>query len=76
MAKRIDAGMTHVNDSPAYDEPNTAFGGEKASGLRRFGGKWAVDEFSTFHWISVSRAAIRCDRRPLSRVGYVATQSP
>jgi len=53
VAKRIDAGMTHVNDLPAYDEPNTAFGGEKASGLGRFGGQWAIDEFTTDHWISV-----------------------
>jgi aldehyde dehydrogenase (NAD+) len=41
VAERIDAGMTHVNDSPVNDEPNTAFGGEKASGLGR--------------WISIQR---------------------
>jgi aldehyde dehydrogenase (NAD+) len=53
VAKRIEAGMTHVNDWPVDDEPNTAFGGEKASGLGRFGGQWAVSEFTTDHWISV-----------------------
>jgi aldehyde dehydrogenase (NAD+) len=53
VAKRIEAGMTHVNDSPIDDEPNTAFGGEKASGLGRFGGRWAIEEFTTDHWISV-----------------------
>ena len=53
MAKRIEAGMTHVNDSPVNDDPNTAFGGEKASGIGRFGGEWAMREFSTDHWISV-----------------------
>jgi aldehyde dehydrogenase (NAD+) len=53
VAKRIQAGMTHVNDWPIDDEPNTAFGGEKASGLGRFGGEWALEEFTTDHWISV-----------------------
>jgi aldehyde dehydrogenase (NAD+) len=37
------------------DEPNTAFGGEKGSGLGRFGGDWAIEEFTTDHWISVQR---------------------
>jgi aldehyde dehydrogenase (NAD+) len=42
--------MTHVNDVPVDDEPNTAFCGEKASGVGRFGGRWAVDELTTDHW--------------------------
>jgi aldehyde dehydrogenase (NAD+) len=53
FAHRVDAGMTHVNDSPVNDDANTAFGGEKASGIGRFGGHWAIDEFTTQHWISV-----------------------
>lgn len=53
VARRIQAGMTHVNDWPVNDEANTAFGGEKASGVGRFGGEWAIDEFTTHHWISV-----------------------
>jgi aldehyde dehydrogenase (NAD+) len=53
VAKRIDAGMTHVNDWPLNEEANTAFGGEKASGIGRFGGEWGVEEFTTTHWISV-----------------------
>jgi aldehyde dehydrogenase (NAD+) len=53
FARRVDAGMTHVNDSPVNDDANTAFGGEKASGIGRFGGRWAIDEFTTHHWISV-----------------------
>jgi aldehyde dehydrogenase (NAD+) len=31
--------MTDVNDSPVNDEPNTAFGGVKASEIGRFGGE-------------------------------------
>lgn len=53
VARRIDAGMTHINDWPVNDEPNVPFGGEKKSGLGRFGGEWALEEFTTVHWISV-----------------------
>jgi aldehyde dehydrogenase (NAD+) len=53
VAKRIQAGMVHVNDMPINDEPNTAFGGEKASGIGRYGGEWALEEFTTHQWISV-----------------------
>lgn len=53
FARRIQAGMTHVNDSPVNDDANTAFGGVKGSGIGRFGGQWAIDEFTTDHWISV-----------------------
>lgn len=53
FARRVEAGMTHVNDHPVNDEPNTAFGGEKLSGLGRFGGRWALEEFTTEHWVSV-----------------------
>ncbi len=59
VAHRIQAGMTHVNDWPANDEPNAPFGGEKASGLGRFGGGWALEELTTCHWISIQEA-----RRP------------
>lgn len=50
---QLQAGMTHVNDSPVNDLPNCPFGGEKNSGLGRFGGEWIIEEFTTDHWISV-----------------------
>ncbi|WP_461155684.1 aldehyde dehydrogenase family protein [Saccharopolyspora tripterygii] len=54
FALRVETGMTtHVNDAPVNDDPNTAFGGEKASGIGRFGGQWAIEEFTTDHWVSV-----------------------
>jgi aldehyde dehydrogenase (NAD+) len=53
VARRIEAGMTHINDWPVNDEAHMAFGGEKASGLGRFGGRWALEELTTVHWISV-----------------------
>jgi aldehyde dehydrogenase (NAD+) len=45
--------MTHVNDSPVNDIATCPFGGEKNSGIGRYNGHWAIDEFSTTHWISV-----------------------
>ncbi|MHA6803453.1 aldehyde dehydrogenase family protein [Salinifilum ghardaiensis] len=53
FARQVRAGMTHVNDTTVNDEPNTAFGGEEASGRGRFGGGWAIEEFTADHWISV-----------------------
>lgn len=55
VAQRIQAGMTHVNDIPINDEANSPFGGEKASGYGRFGGVWALEEFTTEHWVTIQR---------------------
>lgn len=59
FAQRIRAGMTHVNDMPVNDEPNAPFGGEKNSGLGRFNGDWAIEEFTTHHWITVQHSPRR-----------------
>lgn len=56
FARQLRAGMTHVNDIPVNDEANAPFGGEKNSGLGRFNGDWAIEEFTTDHWISVQHA--------------------
>ena len=53
FALQLETGMTHVNDTTVEDEPNIAFGGEKASGIGRFGGSWALEEFTTDHWVSL-----------------------
>lgn len=53
MAKQIVTGKIHVNDQGVIDEAIVAFGGEKASGLGRNGGDWALHEFTTTKWISV-----------------------
>ncbi|MEE2038410.1 aldehyde dehydrogenase family protein [Nocardiopsis sp. CT-R113] len=53
FARRLRVGMTHVNDSTLNDEANTAFGGEEHSGHGRFGGEWAIEAFTTDHWVSV-----------------------
>jgi vanillin dehydrogenase len=53
LAKHIESGMVHVNDSTINDDPLVAFGGEKASGVGRLNGKWALEEFTTMKWVSV-----------------------
>lgn len=53
FARQIEAGMSHVNDVTIEDEPHVAFGGEKKSGLGRFGGTWAIAEFTREQWVSV-----------------------
>ena len=53
FAKRIEAGMTHINDQTVNDSPFSPFGGAKNSGLGRFNGRWAVLAFTKTHWISV-----------------------
>ncbi len=55
IAKRIESGMTHVNDQSINDEPHVMFGGEKASGLGRFNADWVVRKFTTEKWVSVQR---------------------
>jgi aldehyde dehydrogenase (NAD+) len=53
FALRVQAGMTHVNDVSVHDEPHAPFGGEKQSGVGRFGGHWILDEVTTEHLVSV-----------------------
>jgi benzaldehyde dehydrogenase (NAD) len=53
VARRLDTGMCHVNDTTVHDEPQMPFGGVKASGWGRFGGTAAVDEFTELRWITV-----------------------
>jgi aldehyde dehydrogenase (NAD+) len=53
FALRVEAGMTHVNDHSVDDTPTGPFGGEKNSGLGRFGGEWILHEFTRDHWVTV-----------------------
>lgn len=53
VAKQIETGMIHINDQSVNDEMNTPFGGEKDSGVGRFGDDFIVDELTTVQWISV-----------------------
>ncbi|HLM26978.1 MAG TPA: aldehyde dehydrogenase [Thermoleophilaceae bacterium] len=53
VARRIESGICHVNGSTVHDEPQMPFGGVKASGFGRFGGKAAIEEFTELRWITV-----------------------
>ncbi|HEU4698438.1 MAG TPA: aldehyde dehydrogenase family protein [Gemmatimonadales bacterium] len=56
FARRVEAGMTHVNDQPVNDLPFSPFGGEKNSGIGRFNGRWGVEAFTTDHWVTLQHA--------------------
>jgi aldehyde dehydrogenase (NAD+) len=53
FALKLEAGMTHINDHSVHDAPTGPFGGEKNSGVGRFGGEWIVREFTTDHWVTI-----------------------
>jgi aldehyde dehydrogenase (NAD+) len=55
VARRLETGMAHVNDTSVYDEPNSPFGGVKSSGLGRHGGKAAIEAFTKTRWITLER---------------------
>ena len=53
LAQRIESGICHINDTTVHDEPQMPFGGVKASGFGRFGGRAALEEFTELRWITV-----------------------
>jgi len=53
VAKRIEAGICHVNGPTVHDEAQMPFGGVKDSGIGRFGGKAGVEAFTDLRWVSV-----------------------
>lgn len=55
MAQQLETGMCHINCSSVNDEPHVPFGGAKASGLGRHGGRWSVDTFTDTRWITLER---------------------
>jgi vanillin dehydrogenase len=53
VAKRIESGICHVNNSTVHDEPQMPFGGVKESGWGRFGGSAALEEFTDIQWTMI-----------------------
>jgi len=53
LAKRIESGICHINGPTVHDEAQMPFGGVKASGYGRFGGKAGVNEFTELRWITI-----------------------
>ncbi len=53
VARRIKSGICHVNGPTVHDEAQMPFGGMKASGYGRFGGKAGIDAFTELRWITI-----------------------
>lgn len=56
VAQRIEAGICHVNGPTVHDEAQMPFGGVKASGWGRFGGRAGIESFTELRWITVQTA--------------------
>lgn len=54
VARRIRTGIVHINDQSVADEPQAPFGGIKASGYGRFGGRWGIEAFSNTRWVTIA----------------------
>ncbi|OAI77930.1 aldehyde dehydrogenase family protein (plasmid) [Ralstonia pseudosolanacearum] len=57
VVRRIESGICHINGPTVHDEAQMPFGGVKASGYGRFGGKAAIDAFTELRWITVQTGA-------------------
>jgi aldehyde dehydrogenase (NAD+) len=55
IARRLDTGMAHINCATINDEAHAPFGGTKASGVGRYGGRWSAESFSETRWITLDR---------------------
>lgn len=53
IARRIQSGICHINGPTVHDEAQMPFGGTKASGYGRFGGKAAIEAFTELRWMSI-----------------------
>ena len=59
VAQRLQASMCHVNGPTVHDEAQMPFGGMKASGNGRFGGRAALDEFTELRTFTVATAPLQ-----------------
>lgn len=53
VARRIRAGICHVNGATVQDEAQMPFGGVGDSGYGRFGGKAGIESFTMLRWVTV-----------------------
>ncbi|MEU4442322.1 aldehyde dehydrogenase family protein [Actinosynnema sp. NPDC050801] len=59
VARRLRTGIVHVGNQTVDDEPQAPFGGVRASGYGRFGGRWGVEAFTTTRWLTVATTPSR-----------------
>ena len=55
IAHELETGMCNINCSSVNDEPHIPFGGSKASGVGRHGGRWSTDTFTETRWVTLDR---------------------
>ena len=55
IANRMETGICHINCSSVNDEPHVPFGGAKASGVGKHGGRWSTETFTETRWITLER---------------------
>ncbi|HHV4047871.1 TPA: aldehyde dehydrogenase family protein [Klebsiella pneumoniae] len=53
VAQRLHTGICHINGPTVHDEAQMPFGGCKASGYGRFGGRAGIAEFTELRWITI-----------------------
>ena len=53
VVRKIRSGICHVNGPTVHDEAQMPFGGVKASGYGRFGGRAGIAEFTELRWITI-----------------------
>ena len=53
VASQLETGICHINGPTVHDEAQMPFGGVKASGYGRFGGKAGIHEFTELRWITM-----------------------
>ena len=57
VAQRIESGICHINGPTVHDEAQMPFGGVKASGWGRFGGRAGIEAFTDLRWITMQTTA-------------------
>lgn len=55
VAQQLHSGICHINRCTIDDTPHAPFGGVKSSGYGRFGGRWAIHEFTELRWLTSAR---------------------
>jgi aldehyde dehydrogenase (NAD+) len=55
LAEGIDAGMVHVNDASIDAEASVPFGGMKASGQGREGGRYSLEAMTEVKWVTIQK---------------------
>lgn len=53
VAQNLQTGICHINGPTVHDEAQMPFGGCKASGYGRFGGRAGTAEFTELRWITM-----------------------